>query len=149
LGEKYLAYTVNMLNVTGEIVSDAGRVIVEEGQRGQIVVTSFMRRLMPIIRYPMGDMAEWADYSRRKFRLVGREAVGVRMGPHSYDIRERRSVVSNALKVGTLNGFQVLLRRSHLKDEMVFRIASRPDSPDDRVKALREEMDRANQEWAH
>ena len=148
MDDKFATYTVNVPNVIMEIVSSAGEVITEEGNRGQIVVTNFMRRLMPIIRYPMGDLAEWVNYGERQFQFVGREAVGARVGMVSYDLTDLRTVVSNVLKDEAVNGFQVLVRQTNSRDEMVFRIASKPPNPEEIAEALRKEMDRIHGVWA-
>jgi hypothetical protein len=71
MDEKFATYAVSVPNVIMEIIADTGEVITKEGQRGQIVVTNFMRRLMPVIRYPMGDITEWVNYGERKFRFFG------------------------------------------------------------------------------
>ena len=77
------SYTVNTANIIMELITDTGDMITKEGVKGNVVITNLTRRLMPVIRYPMGDAAEWTDYSSRKFRLCGRSAVGVRVGPAS------------------------------------------------------------------
>ena len=44
------------------------------GQAGALVLTNLERRLMPIIRYPVGDRGEWIDpvgTPARRFRLLG------------------------------------------------------------------------------
>jgi phenylacetate-CoA ligase len=51
-------YTANAPNVMLEIISDIGEVVTDPGQRGQVVVTNLIRRLMPVIRHPMSDIAE-------------------------------------------------------------------------------------------
>lgn len=51
-------YAVNAPNVMLEIISDIGEVITDPGQREQVVVTNLIQRLMPVIRYLMGDIAE-------------------------------------------------------------------------------------------
>jgi phenylacetate-CoA ligase len=43
-----------------EVVDDEGRVLTEPGQRGEIVATGFMNRVMPFIRYRTGDYATLA-----------------------------------------------------------------------------------------
>ncbi len=89
------------------------------------MITNLERRLMPIIRYPMGDVAEWVDYNRRKFRLCGRGgSVGVRLGPTAYDLTGLKQVLSNVLNDEPMNGFQIIVQRRGAMDEMVFRIAS-------------------------
>ena len=65
-----------------EIIDDeTGEPVTAVGVPGRVVVTNLFRTLMPIIRYPAGDRAEWVDLERRRFRLVGRSAAG-RAGRH-------------------------------------------------------------------
>lgn len=141
-------YTVNASSVIMELITDTGESITAEGVRGNVVVTNINRRLMPTIRYPMGDVAEWIDYSSRKFRLWGRGAVGVRVGPASYDMASLKEIVARSLSDEKVNGFQVLLRRAKGMDEMVFRIACQPEDPGQSSRRVQEEMDRVHEEWA-
>lgn len=141
-------YTVNTSSMIMELVSDTGNLITEEGVRGDVVITNLTRRLMPVIRYPMGDAAEWVDYESNKFRLCGRGAVGVRVGPASYDMASLKEIVSSSLKGEKVNGFQVLLRRSEGMDEMVFRIACQPKNPEQSSQEIQKEMNRVHEEWA-
>lgn len=141
-------YTVNASSVIMELITDTGESITAEGVRGNVVVTNINRRLMPTIRYPMGDVAEWIDYSSRKFRLWGRGAVGVRVGPASYDMASLKEIVARSLSDEKVNGFQVLLRRAKGIDEMVFRIACQPEDPGQSSRRVQEEMDRVHEEWA-
>ncbi|MDR0218926.1 MAG: phenylacetate--CoA ligase family protein [Enterobacteriaceae bacterium] len=55
--------------------------ITEPGQRGLLVVTSLQRKLMPILRYPTGDLACWCEPEQpyRKFALQGRAHQGYRI----------------------------------------------------------------------
>ena len=131
-----------------ELVSDTEEIITIEGQQGRVVITNLSRRLMPVIRYPMGDVAQWVDYSARAFQLYGRDSVGVPIGPTSYDITDLRSVASSVLK-SDVYGSQVVVRRRNGKDEMTFRIAGRPLNEDEVADKLRKEMDRVNYEWAN
>ena len=142
------SYTVNTSTMIMELVTDTNDVITAEGVKGNVVITNLTRRLMPVIRYPMGDTAEWVDYSSRKFRLCGRGAVGVRVGPASYDMASLKEIVSDSLKDDKVNGFQVLLRRANGKDEMVFRIACQPKNPERSSRQVQEEMNRIHEEWA-
>ena len=64
------------------------------------------------------------------------------------DTTSLKGIVSNALKDEKVNGFQVLLRRSHGMDEMVFRIACQPGSPEKSSREVQAEMDRVHEEWA-
>ena len=58
---------------------DTERPITRPGVRGRVVVTNLFRTLMPVIRYPVGDLAEWVDDSCTAFRLVGRTHEGARV----------------------------------------------------------------------
>ncbi|MEQ1977329.1 phenylacetate--CoA ligase family protein [Xenorhabdus sp. SGI240] len=51
------------------------------GKRGLLVVTNLQRQLMPVIRYPTGDMACWCEPEQtdRKFALQGRANQGYRI----------------------------------------------------------------------
>ena len=141
-------YTVNKSSMIMELITDGGESITAEGIKGNIVITNLARHLMPIIRYPMGDVAEWIDYESRKFRLCGRGAVGVRLGPTSYDMVSLKEIVTSSLRNEKCNGFQVLLRRANGKDEMVFRIACQPQDPEQSSRRIQEEMDRIHEEFA-
>ena len=129
-----------------ELVTDTEEIITADGQQGRVVITNLTRRLMPIIRYPMGDIASWVDYSARTFRLCGRGSVGVRVGPYSYDMKNIRAVISNVLG-DDLYGFQVVLRRANGLDEMTFRIAAKVLRPEETAERLKEEMVRVHETW--
>lgn len=60
---------------TGEVIEACNRV-------GLLLVTSLSRRLMPLLRYPVGDRACWVEPTatpRRKFALRGRSALSQRV----------------------------------------------------------------------
>ena len=138
------SYTVNTSSVIMELISDTGEVITTEGVKGNVVVTNLKRRCMPVIRYPMGDIAEWVDYNSRSFHLRGRGAVGVRIGPTSYDMTSLKEIVSNSLKDEIVSGFQVLLKRIN---ETVFRIACQPRNRERSSRKVQEEMGKVHEQW--
>ena len=142
-------YAVNTSSIIMELITDSGEVITAEGIKGSIIITNLARRLMPVIRYPMGDVAEWTDYESRKFRLCGRGGVGVRLGPTSYDMVSLKEIVRTSLGDEQCSGFQVLLRRANEKDEMVFRIACQPQDPERSSRRAQEEMNRIHEEFAY
>ncbi|AOM41853.1 phenylacetate--CoA ligase family protein [Xenorhabdus hominickii] len=55
--------------------------ITTPGQCGLLVVTNLQRKLMPVIRYPTGDLACWCEPEQeyRKFALQGRANQGYRI----------------------------------------------------------------------
>ena len=64
------------------------------------------------------------------------------------DTTSLKEIVSCALKDEKVNGFQVLLRRSHGMVEMVFRIACQPEYPEKASQEVQAEMGRVHEEWA-
>lgn len=82
LGEHRIPESHGVLEIldehTGEVIDECDRV-------GRLVMTNLTRRLMPLIRYPVGDRACWREPSgtpRRKFALMGRcaDSQRVRVG---------------------------------------------------------------------
>lgn len=54
-----------------ELLDDNERLIVEPGILGRVVVTDLNNRVMPIIRYAIGDTAQWQNLANgRKALLV-------------------------------------------------------------------------------
>ena len=53
---------------------------------GRIVFTSLIRRLMPLLRYPTGDRAQWVEPAGtpdRKFLLLGRAEEAARLASYN------------------------------------------------------------------
>ncbi len=74
LGEHRMAQGHSVLEILDE---QTGEVIEECDRTGRLVMTNLTRRLMPLIRYPVGDRACWRELNRtpaRKFALMGRSA---------------------------------------------------------------------------
>ncbi|KPN90816.1 AMP-binding protein [Pseudomonas nunensis] len=82
-----------------EIIDEHSGEIIEECDRvGLLVVTNLSRRLMPLLRYPVGDRACWLEPAaspRRKFALRGRSAHSqrVRVGVMSLQTDEIHGIV--------------------------------------------------------
>ncbi len=58
-----------------ELLDESGRTVREPGQRGEIVGTGFINRVMPFIRYRTGD---YAEYGGERCGACGREHVVLR-----------------------------------------------------------------------
>lgn len=110
------------------IDEESGQLIRETGRPGRIHITNLARGLMPVIRYPSGDMARWVEPEgspNRKFLLLGRAGEGVRFfGPVFY-----YNDVGNLLfplneQYGLLN-FQMISERIDGKDRLTLRLALR------------------------
>jgi phenylacetate-CoA ligase len=120
-----------------EIVDvDTGEPVTEPGRPGRVVTTDLTRRLMPVIRYPVGDMAEWVDVADHRFRLLGRADEGARVGPVTVYLDDVRGLVESVLDGLPTAGVQLVLRRREAKDELVVRIAAEPPEANVRGKAL-------------
>lgn len=107
---------------------DSGAPIDAVGVSGKIVLTNLQRRLMPIIRYPVGDRAEWLDpvgTPSRRFRLLGRTEEGARIGPMSLYVEDVRQVLSEFERehaIG-LKDFQLCISHADQRDACSLRIA--------------------------
>ncbi|MBD0692340.1 phenylacetate--CoA ligase family protein [Streptomyces sp. CBMA123] len=97
--------------------------ITVDGVPGRVVVTDLRRRLMPVLRYPVGDRAEWTDVSTGRFRVLGRAQEGVRVGPVSLYTEDVLDLVRAADPAGRVTGAQLVVRRWDGRDGLVLRLA--------------------------
>ncbi len=107
-----------------------GAIIDEVGVPGKAFVTYLDRRLMPIIRYPVGDRAMWSEEAGksvdRKFKLLGRSEEAARVGPVSFFYDDVRDIFHEASKKDprfALAGFQLVVRHFERKDQLIVRVA--------------------------
>ncbi|MFI6844372.1 phenylacetate--CoA ligase family protein [Kitasatospora sp. NPDC050467] len=103
---------------------ETGEPIEEEGRPGRVVATDLVRRLMPVIRYPVGDLAEWVDFPRRRLRLLGRSEEGARVGVVTVYLEDLRALLAATGGHGPIVGHQVVLRHRAERDELVLRLAA-------------------------
>ncbi|MER7466883.1 AMP-binding protein [Streptomyces sp. NPDC097981] len=103
-----------------------GEPIREPGRPGRVVVTQLFRSLMPVIRYPAGDRAEWTDTEGGAFRILGRAEEGVRVGPVSLYWQDVTTAVAVADTGGRVTGMQLVVRRWEGRDGLVLRLATTP-----------------------
>ncbi|MFI6054303.1 phenylacetate--CoA ligase family protein [Streptomyces violascens] len=114
-----------------EILDEStGEPIRETGRAGRVVVTQLFRRLMPVIRYPAGDRAEWTDVEGGVFRILGRAEEGVRVGPVSLYAQDAQAAVAAADTEGRVMGMQLVVRRWEGRDGLVLRLATAPGDDD-------------------
>lgn len=110
-----------------EIVDpDTNEVITEKNKVGKVLLTNLTRKLMPIIRYPAGDMAMWLEDEKtpnRKFKLQGRSEEAARLGTLSVYFEDTRDMVMKTLKEASGIQFQMVLNHYAHKDELIFKIA--------------------------
>ncbi|MFJ4186707.1 phenylacetate--CoA ligase family protein [Kitasatospora sp. NPDC089509] len=113
-----------------ELVDDAtGEPITTPGVPGRVVVTNLFRTLLPILRYPTGDRAEWTDDGCRRFRLLGRSAEGARVGPVAMPTEEVRAALLAADPAGAIAGMQLVQRRWDGRDGLVLRLGCTEQPP--------------------
>jgi phenylacetate-CoA ligase len=110
-----------------EIVNpDTGALIKEKNVAGKVLLTNLVRKLMPIIRYPAGDLAMWVEdenTANRKFKLQGRSDEAARLGTLSVYFEDTRVVIMKALSECSGVQFQMILKHYDHKDELTFKIA--------------------------
>jgi phenylacetate-coenzyme A ligase PaaK-like adenylate-forming protein len=94
------------------------------GVKGRVVVTNLFRTLLPIIRYPVGDLAEWVDDECRAFRLVGRTHEGARVANVAMSYVDVHAALLAADHDKVMVGMQMIERRWDGKDGLVLRLAS-------------------------
>ncbi len=127
-----------------EIVDEeTGQPIEEVGHPGKLTATSLTRRLMPIIRYPVGDRAEWKEpFSEekkdRKFLLLGRSDDAARIGPLSVYYEDMREIIAAANTGVPITAFQLVVRHSNKKDGLIVRMAILPEDLQDRALGSQE-----------
>ncbi|MDD4976387.1 MAG: hypothetical protein PHY93_18660 [Bacteriovorax sp.] len=113
-------------NIIEIVDPDTNEVITEQNRVGKVLLTNLTRKLMPIIRYPAGDLAMWVESAEtpfRKFKLQGRSDEAARLGTISVYFEDTRTMVMTALK--EINGlqFQMILNHFAHKDELILKIA--------------------------
>jgi phenylacetate-coenzyme A ligase PaaK-like adenylate-forming protein len=106
------------------------------GVRGRVVVTNLFRTLMPIIRYPVGDLAEWVDDECRAFRLVGRTHEGARVANVAMAYVDVHAALLAADRDRLISGMQMVERRWDGKDGLLLRVATLDELPAGRAAEL-------------
>ncbi|OFZ25009.1 MAG: hypothetical protein A2381_13105 [Bdellovibrionales bacterium RIFOXYB1_FULL_37_110] len=97
--------------------------IEKNGVVGKLVYTNLERTLMPIIRYPVGDLAKWTKVGE-KFLLQGRSEVGARVGPVTVNRDDFSDILKSYPRKNLIMGFQVIIEHENKKDFLIWRIAS-------------------------
>ncbi|WP_202368063.1 phenylacetate--CoA ligase family protein [Pseudomonas sp. MWU318] len=126
LGEHRMLEHHSVLEIIDEV---SGAVIEECNRNGKLVLTNLTRRLMPVIRYPVGDLACWrepAGTPMRKFALMGRSMSSqrVRVGVLSLDISDIGDLVH---RCASSTDWQLVIEQQEKKDLLSLRWV--PDTP--------------------
>jgi len=115
--------TLTDLTLIELIDPDTGEVITEMNRPGEIYVTSLFKRLIPLIRYPAGDMGEYTEpegVPDRKFRLLGRAQTAAKAGYVSVSPQDVADVLNTASV--EYDAYQIIVTHD-MKDKFIFKIA--------------------------
>jgi phenylacetate-CoA ligase len=125
-----------------EIVDEeTGEVIEEEDRSGRLLVTNLNRKLMPLIRYPAGDIAAWCEPKgtpNRKYKLLGRSQEGARIGPATIYMKDIIDLLKYFHKEVQVLNFQILTLHIEQKDKAIIKIL--PQTMPEDTKALAQKM---------
>lgn len=106
---------------------ESGEPITDTGRGGRLVVTNLIRALMPIIRYPSGDRAEWVEPRLlgpdRKFRLLGRAEEGARVGSITLYYDDVRPILAPFQKPLGIVSYQLRIVHEQRKDRLSLVVA--------------------------
>jgi phenylacetate-coenzyme A ligase PaaK-like adenylate-forming protein len=120
-----------------ELVDEAtGEPITAPGVPGRLIATNMFRTLMPTIRYPVGDRAEWIDPGRQRFRLIGRSGEGALVGPAQLRTEDARTVINGVDRDRVVTGMQLVARRWDGRDGLILRLAADVPPPADLGRAI-------------
>lgn len=118
---------------------DTGEVIREMNRPGNIYITSLFKTLIPLIRYPAGDVGEYTEpegNTDRKFRILGRSNVAARAAYVSLYPADVGSVLE---KCGiSYYAYQIVVTHK-IRDQFIFRIAV-PETEEDFTEKFLEMM---------
>ena len=109
-----------------ELIDEAGLPIEEIGVEGKLYITNFQRKLMPIVRYPVGDKAMWLDppgEAGRRFKLLGRSEEAARVGPMTLYLDDIHQIVHKVVGAHNPIAFQLIIQHFDEKDQACLRIA--------------------------
>lgn len=113
-----------------EIVDDAGHVIDVPGKVGTLLATSLCKFKMPVVRYPVGDLAEWVDgpgIPHREFRLAGRSFSRTGGAAESFDINSVRRIIYGIRDTNVVTGMQVILTDDGPRIRIATEVSSDPE----------------------
>lgn len=105
--------------------ADTGELIDEPGRPGRLVFTNLVRRLMPTLRYPTGDLGQWVEASGtadRKFLLLGRAEEGIRLARYSVPAAEVAALLEPWRERTRLRQFQLLATQENRRDKLTLRL---------------------------
>lgn len=112
-------------HVLVEIVDPETGQRIPHGQDGEVVVTTFWKHAIPLIRYRTGDIAYWLDNecpcrlrTPRLSRIKGRHAEFITVGSCKLHPLGLEEVITEVCP--TAQNYQVIVTRERNKDKLVF-----------------------------
>jgi phenylacetate-CoA ligase len=108
-----------------EIIDDDGSVITEPLVEGRLLLTNLTRKLMPIIRYPVGDQAQWIEVDK-KFKICGRSEEGARIGPITLNRDDLVSIFDVAGELKAIAHFQMEITHFKGLDCLTIKLVLKP-----------------------
>jgi phenylacetate-CoA ligase len=121
------------------IDEDTGEVIREANREGKVVVTALYRTLMPVIRYPSGDLGKWTEpegIPNRKFMLLGRANEGARISHFFLRYNDMMRVFHELRDSFTIFDFQIIVNHEENHDHLVLDVALDSGEPTDSTREL-------------
>lgn len=99
-----------------------------DGIPGKLCITNLTRKVMPMIRYPVGDLAEWKDYKQKIYTLKGRSDEVLRIGGITFRWDELESIAIHS-GFNHVENLQAEIRQIEGKDELTLSFGSdaKPD----------------------
>ncbi len=127
-----------------EIIDEqTGKPIIEEGKAGKIITTDFTRTLMPIIRYPAGDMGKWVEpvgTPHRKFMLLGRSETALRIGVTTIYPEDIQTVLKVLDGIVSIKAFQSIITHFDQKDCLTILLVTDSQSDPSIEEILRKKL---------
>jgi phenylacetate-CoA ligase len=107
-----------------------GEVIREPNKPGKLYITNLTRTLMPVLRYPAGDVVHWEGPKQNGiFRILGRSDEGVRVGPVTISFDDMRQIIQNIDHHKNVANFQCVLEHFKSLDQLTVRIYVTREDP--------------------
>ncbi|MBQ4092156.1 MAG: hypothetical protein IJC82_02430 [Firmicutes bacterium] len=131
--------TMGDLCILEIIDPDTGEVIHEMNRPGAIYITCLFKTLIPLIRYPAGDLGEYVEpegVADRKFKILGRNNMAARAGYVSLYPQDIGAVLK---KCGIDYYAYQIISVHNLKDGFIFRIAT-PDHAEHNTELFLEKL---------
>lgn len=122
-----------------EIVNDRGQLVDGIGERGILLATSISKTTMPIIRYPVGDIASWVDTAEipdRQFKLHGRTRAKKVTVDSPFEANIVRRLVHGLPDTNSVTGLQLVLNDD--PPTVTVRIATETQDPEVRRRLARD-----------